>query len=117
MEMLVRVDMSKECDQPRTRVEGIDLLLPSSGVSCCFPLVTPTQESCIHLGDTCSRYCWDRIWHYLGFWFLQQENSSFPLSKENAKHEREELTPVNGELLNFKPTPSKPVAVSSNQIA
>lgn len=95
----VRVEMNKEYDQPCMRGEGIDLLLAGSGVSCCFPLVTPTQESCFHLGGTCPRPYWDRIWHYLGFWFIQQENSSFSLSNENAKHDLEGLTPVSGELL------------------
>lgn len=95
----VRVEMDKEYYQLCMRGEGVDLLLPSGGVSCCFPLVAPTQESFTHLGDTCSTSCWDRIWHYLGFWFLQQEHSSFPLSNENAKHEQEELTPVSGKLL------------------
>lgn len=114
---MARVATDKEYEQPCMRGEGSDLLSLGSGVSCCFPLVTPTQESCIHLGDTCSRSCWDRIWHNLSFWFLQQENSSFPLSNENAKHEQEELTPVKWRATLFKLSPSKPVSVSSNQIA
>lgn len=45
-----------------------------------LPLVTPhsqPQESCLHLRGTCSTYYWERIGHYLGFGFNQQENSYF----------------------------------------